>query len=149
MDSRSLDLFVKILLEIDEIEKRKTEFHIDEAAWSSSRAMRDLILMPLIQIGEFTTHFKDGSHVALFPQVPWREIRGFRNVVVHGYGQIDPDAAWETATNGVAELRSALLGNAEVACAYGAELDFRASSSTGNDAASGVDSLIEGLPSAD
>ena len=125
MDSRALDLFVKIVLETDEIETRMRDFQIDAALWSESRPMRDLILMPLIQIGELTTHFKDNEHLALFPQLPWREIKGFRNVVVHGYGQIDPDVAWKTASEDVMELRDALLTNTEVAEAYQNEMALR------------------------
>lgn len=122
MDERDLDLFVRMLLETDEIAARRREFAIDERSWHSSRALRDLLLMPLIQIGELSTHLRDRGLSRQFPTVPWREIRGFRNVVVHGYGSIDADIAWESATKGVSELREALLGDEEIRNAYEAEL---------------------------
>ena len=29
------------------------------------------------------------------PEVPWRELRGFRNIVVHAYlDRLDPDLVW-------------------------------------------------------
>lgn len=146
MDSRSLDLFVKIILEIDEIESRKIEFHIDADLWSESRSMRDLLLMPLIQIGELTAHFKDNEHISLFPDIPWRDIKGFRNVMVHGYGQIDPDSAWETATNGIAELRSTLLKDQEILATYKRELELRNAFGNASDKQD-INAFLDELPS--
>ena len=149
MDSRSLDLFVKILLETDEIEERLHDFRIDAELWKSSRPMRDLILMPLIQIGELTTHFKSNEHLMLFPEIPWREIKGFRNIVVHGYGQIDPDIAWNTATAGVVELRTILLGNADISQAYELERSHREVACNDVEALDDICAFINGLPDAD
>lgn len=58
-----------MLLETDEIEKRIKEYEITEDAWFSSRALRDLLLMPLLQIGELTAHFKTEEPLSLrFPR---------------------------------------------------------------------------------
>ena len=32
------------------------------------------------------------------PEIPWREIIGIRNRLVHGYDAIDLDIAWQVAT---------------------------------------------------
>jgi uncharacterized protein with HEPN domain len=116
-----LDILVKMLLETDEIEKRIKEYEITEDTWFSSRPMPDLLLMPLLQIGELSAHFKTDEPFTTFPNVPWRDIKGFRNVVVHGYGSIDHNVAWNTVIDGTAELRSEILENAEVSEAYGEE----------------------------
>ena len=140
MDSRALDVFAKMLLETDEIALRLESFGIDEEKWNSSRAMRDLILMPLIQIGELMTHLKADEHLILFPQVPWREIKGFRNIIVHGYGHIDPGMAWEAVAAGIPELREALLSNEEVRSRYEEEASWEAESQTRHPA-----SLLESI----
>ena len=101
--------------------------------------------MPLVQIGELSSHLRDKDLLQRFPSVPWREIRGFRNVVVHGYGSIDVDIAWESATVGVDELRSALLGDAEVRSAYEAELVAQSD----RDYDEGFSALIRSLPLAE
>lgn len=116
-----MGILVKMLLETDEIEKRIKEYEITEDTWFSSRPMRDLLLMPLLQIGELSAHFKTDEPFTTFPNVPWRDIKGFRNVVVHGYGSIDLNVAWNTVIDGTAELRSEILENAEVSEAYGEE----------------------------
>lgn len=122
MDNRDLCILVKMLLETDEIEKRIKEYEITKEAWFTSRPLRDLLLMPLLQIGELSAHFKTDEPFAAFPKVPWRDIKGFRNVVVHGYGSIDLNVAWNTVIEGTAELRAELLENPEVSEAYNSEL---------------------------
>lgn len=58
MDERDVDLFVRMLFETDELSARMCEFGIDEQSRRSSRALRDLLLMPLIQIGELSTRLR-------------------------------------------------------------------------------------------
>jgi uncharacterized protein with HEPN domain len=40
-----------------------------------------------------------------YPDVPWRNVVGLRNIVVHSYFGIDLDVVWEAATRNVPELR--------------------------------------------
>lgn len=142
MDSRDAAILVKMLLETDEIKERIDEYHITEDAWFKSRALRDLLLMPLLQIGELAAHFKTDEPFSVFPRIPWRDIKGFRNVVVHGYGHIDLNVAWNTVIEGVSELRTELLANDEIRRAYDCELNAQSH-------ADSVDllDLIHSLPS--
>lgn len=126
MDSRDIGILGKMFLETDEIERRIKEYDITEDAWFESRALRDLLLMPLLQIGELSAHFKTNEPFTLFPDVAWKDIKGFRNVVVHGYGSIDLNVAWNSVIEGTAELRAELLGNTEVSEAYNGEIAAQA-----------------------
>jgi uncharacterized protein with HEPN domain len=45
----------------------------------------------------------------LAPDVPWPSIVGMRNVLVHGYFDIDADIVWVAARRDVPALRPALL----------------------------------------
>jgi uncharacterized protein with HEPN domain len=47
---------------------------------------------------------------ALAPDVPWPKVIGMRNVLVHGYFEIDTDIVWEAATRDLPDLRSAIDG---------------------------------------
>ena len=41
------------------------------------------------------------------PQIPWREIAGFRDVLSHAYFAIEESIVWDAAKNRVAELDAA------------------------------------------
>jgi uncharacterized protein with HEPN domain len=60
------------------------------------------------RFGELTIklsqEFKDDHN-----EIPWRAIRGMRNVVAHEYGNIDEETVWETAENGTEELKEFCL----------------------------------------
>ncbi|HKF48880.1 MAG TPA: DUF86 domain-containing protein [Terracidiphilus sp.] len=45
---------------------------------------------------------------ALAPEIPWRQIAGMRNVLVHGYFEIDTDLVWDAATRDVPNLKPAI-----------------------------------------
>ena len=45
---------------------------------------------------------------ALAPQIPWHQIAGMRNVLVHGYFEIDTDLVWDAATRDVPALKPAI-----------------------------------------
>ena len=44
----------------------------------------------------------------LAPNVPWSQIIGARNVIVHGYAQIEPDRIWDIVKNHLPALRVAV-----------------------------------------
>lgn len=47
-----------------------------------------------------TRHFRE-----TYKELPWRQIIGMRNVLVHGYAQISDVDLWQTATNDIKPLR--------------------------------------------
>jgi len=42
---------------------------------------------------------------ALAPDVPWQKIIGMRNILVHGYFDIDTDIVWDAATRDIPTLK--------------------------------------------
>ncbi len=47
------------------------------------------------------------------PQIPWRNIAGFRNILVHDYLGIKLDRVWEIIKGDLTLLRAALLAAIE------------------------------------
>jgi uncharacterized protein with HEPN domain len=44
----------------------------------------------------------------LAPAVPWPQIAGMRNILVHGYFEIDTDLVWDAVTRDVPSLKPAI-----------------------------------------
>jgi len=69
------------------------------------------VIMSLIIIGEAATKVMDGytEFVQAHSEVPWRDMRGMRNRMAHGYFDIDLDVVWETVQKWLPELLKQLL----------------------------------------
>lgn len=62
--------------------------------------------MSLIIIGEAATKVMDGytEFTRTHTQVPWRNMRGMRNRIAHGYFDINLDVVWDTVQIALPEL---------------------------------------------
>lgn len=61
------------------------------------------ILYQITIIGEATKRISQ-SFRQQNPGIPWREMAGMRDVVVHEYDQIDLDVVWDVVENKLPEL---------------------------------------------
>jgi uncharacterized protein with HEPN domain len=91
----------------DTITLRQMLDHIDEAvALAKDRVRTDLVsdrmlflaLLKLVEIvGEAATRTSDPMQ-ATHPEIPWREIIGTRNRLIHGYDAVDSEILWDIVT---------------------------------------------------
>ena len=58
-------------------------------------------------IGEAAARVSDETR-SRYPQIPWPQIAGMRNRLVHGYDKVDLDVLWQTLTREVSPLIAAL-----------------------------------------
>ncbi len=65
----------------------------DRAHFDASRLVQDAVIRNLQTLAESSQRLS-GEIKGTEPQVPWRELAGFRNVIVHGYLGIDIGAIW-------------------------------------------------------
>lgn len=86
--------------------------------------VRDSILFSLGQVGELVSHFKTNEYKELFPEIPWRHVKGQRNYIVHQYAEMNYETAWESAVAGVPAIREALLSNGEISRKYETERSY-------------------------
>lgn len=63
-----------------------------------------LALVRLLEIvGEAATRVSAETQAAL-PAIPWREVTGLRNRLIHGYDAVDMDVLWTIVTSDLAPL---------------------------------------------
>jgi len=76
----------------------------DEKTIVGDRTARAAVLHELAVIGEAAARISDET-AARHPDIPWSEIIGFRNVVIHEYFGLSWPIIWVTATADVPDLR--------------------------------------------
>ena len=70
----------------------------------------ELVLSRLVEIvGEAATRVPEPIRAA-HPQVPWRQIIGMRNRLIHGYDAVDLDVLWQIVAEDLPALVAALDG---------------------------------------
>ena len=70
---------------------------------------RSVIMSPMIVgelMGKIEDHYPQFS--AAHPDLPWKQVRGLRNRIAHGYFGINRDVIWVTATESIPALIAAL-----------------------------------------
>ena len=70
------------------------------------RRTQQAVIMSLVIIGEAVTKVMDGyvDFTQAHAQIPWRNMRGMRNRIAHGYFDINLDVVWDTVQAALPEL---------------------------------------------
>ncbi len=107
MDNKKTDAYYaeKAIVNIQTIEK-----YINGKSYQdflSDEELIDAIMFRLVQLIEnvknISLAFKEGH-----PEIPWGEIIGFRNGIVHEYGKTDYLTVYETITQDLKQLEKTL-----------------------------------------
>ena len=75
--------------------------------FSENVQLQDSVVRRLLVIGEASGRLS-ASFCETRPTVPWSEIRGMRNRMVHVYDDIDMNLVWQTARNDIPRLLAEL-----------------------------------------
>jgi uncharacterized protein with HEPN domain len=74
----------------------------------ASHTLQDAVLRNLQTLSESTQRLSEGSR-AKHPELEWKRIAAFRNILVHGYLGIDMERVWEIVQRDVPALKRAAL----------------------------------------
>lgn len=117
MSSRGVKLYLADILEaIEKIGRytRGTSFK----DFAKDEKTVDAVLRNLAIIGEAAARIPDDYRIAS-PEVPWQEIVGMRNKVVHEYFGVDAEILWKTITEDLGgleeQVRSLMVRDAAAA----------------------------------
>lgn len=80
---------------------------LDRAAFGTNDTVMRAVLFDIAVIGEAAKGISDATR-RRFAGVPWSEMTGMRDVLVHQYFGIDADVVWNAATVSVPAVMSAL-----------------------------------------
>ncbi len=90
---------------IEKIEEYTHKLSFEE--FKGNSAIQDAVLRRLEIIGEAVKHIplqiKQTHH-----DVPWREIAGLRDVLIHGYFSVSMQQVWNTVKNDLPELKKSV-----------------------------------------
>ncbi len=98
----------QILTYCEKIKTAATVFQGNQEAFlaEDNYQTRDVCCFYILQIGELTRGLSD-PFKEVHSEIPWKQIRGMRNVVVHKYGEIDLDTLWDVLMNDIPMLHDA------------------------------------------
>ena len=69
---------------------------------------QDAIVRNIEIIGEAIRNVED-ELTQLYPDVPWKEARGMRNVLIHEYFRLEHDEVWRTLNEDLPKLKSQII----------------------------------------
>ncbi len=76
---------------------------IEQAAFSEDWRIRDVVLHNLEVIGEAVKRLPEPVK-AESPEVPWKRIASFRDILAHAYFSVDDAIVWDVASHEVPAL---------------------------------------------
>jgi uncharacterized protein with HEPN domain len=111
---RSVDLLVRDMLRAIDKVGRYTE-GMDAASFAADEVVVDAVIRNLEVLGEAARNVPGVVREA-HPEIPWRRMVGFRNIVAHVYFGVDLENVWKIVSENVPPVRpalEALLGELE------------------------------------
>jgi len=94
-----------ILTAVNSIQSYTKE--MDFSSFKSDRRTVDAVIRNLIVIGEAASHMPE-EICQKYPEIPWYEMRGMRNFVVHEYFVVSDKILWDTIHIDLKELPKSL-----------------------------------------
>ena len=112
--SIELDILEDILSAIERLEERTKEVHSTEDFLCSSSGMvlLDATCMLLIAIGESLKNLDkttNGLLLPTYPSIPWKNIKGMRDIIAHHYFDVDASQILWILQNEISPLKKAIL----------------------------------------
>lgn len=79
--------------------------NITETEFSRNDDVKEVVCFNLFQIGELANSLSL-EFMKEYNKIPWKQIIGMRNKIVHGYDTINLEIVWNTAIESIPELKS-------------------------------------------
>ena len=100
---KDIRIIKHIIEHIENALNTQKRFGNEYTSFANDRDYFNSVCMSLLQVGELAGHLSP-EFTANHADIPWRNIIGLRNVVVHGYGQLDTETVWATLKDDLPQL---------------------------------------------
>ena len=107
MNSNNRDLYIikKIIKYCQEANETITRFGDSLSVLKADNIYKNASAMCILQIGELVGNLSD-DFVEKYSDMPWRQIKGMRNIAAHGYEEFDVDILWQTLKEDLPSLHN-------------------------------------------
>ena len=109
----ALDILYDIQSAIEKLQERTKKIHnVDDFLGSADgMILLDATCMLLIAIGESLKNLDkvtNGELLPTYPSIPWKQVKGLRDIISHHYFDVDADQIMWIVTNEVTPLKRAI-----------------------------------------
>ena len=101
-------ILLKIISYCDDVQLLMERFGYDYQTYCSDITFRYATNMCIIQIGELVGRLSE-EIIEKNKQIPWRAIKGMRNLHAHDYDNVDHEIVWETLKSDIPALKQELV----------------------------------------
>ncbi len=77
---------------------------VDEQKFKSTRLLQDGVIRQIEVIGEAVRHISKDIRKT-HPEIPWQDVAGMRDKLIHGYFGVDVEKVWDTAQEDLPGLK--------------------------------------------
>lgn len=81
---------------------------VDFDAFVNNRMLQEACVFNVLQIGEFSRNALNDDFKDAHPEIPWRQMYGLRNRIVHDYEGVRLKIVWDTITQDFKPVRDQL-----------------------------------------
>jgi uncharacterized protein with HEPN domain len=84
---------------------------VNQEGFFANRMLRDAVVRNIGIVGESAKQLLDVApeFSSKHPEIPFAEVYGMRNRVIHGYSSVNPSVVWDSVRDDVPELRRQIV----------------------------------------
>lgn len=105
LNDKDKQILEHIVRYCDEVNEAHTIFKYNKELFMNTPTYRNGCSMPIMQIGELVKKLSK-SFINADKKMPWKEIKGMRDIFAHGYSTMNKEMIWNTSIDDIPVLKN-------------------------------------------